>query len=159
MSQTAHKQLHTQINLKHLTQAFALMGIPVAEQITLYGRSRQPVDLGLDAQALRELGIRSIFNTGIGLRETKEGMAFVYDHLNQAALQDLENLLPGLTTIGAHAADIDAYLQQGYTLEPYLDTTTHEFGVALVPTEPGAAVQTAGWAADGSSEASERGVW
>jgi len=159
MSQTAHKQLHAQINLKHLAQAFALMGIPVAEQITLYGRRRQPVDLGLEAQALRKLGIRSIFNTGIGLKETKAGMAFVYDHLNQAALQNLEKLLPGLNAIGAHAAGIDAYLQQGYTLEPYLDATTNEFGVALVPTEPRAAVQTTGWAADGSSEATEGGVW
>ncbi|MBN2499623.1 MAG: hypothetical protein JXB38_02585 [Anaerolineales bacterium] len=160
MSKTASKRLHTHVNIQNLAQAFQMMGIETAAQVTLYGRRRQSVDLGLDSDALRKLGLHSVFNTGIGLNQTEQEVTFVYDHLNENAIQELTKLLPGLNAIGEHAAGIDAYLQQGYALEPYLDPTTHEFGVALVPTDQNTAVvQTTSWGVDATTEQTEGGVW
>jgi hypothetical protein len=160
MSKTASKRLRAQVNVQHLAQAFQMMGIETAAQVTLYGRRRQSVDLGLAADALRKLGIRSIFNTGIGLNQTEQAVTFVYDHLNEGAIQELTKLLPGLNAIGEHAAGIDTYLQQGYALEPYLDPTTHEFGVALVPTDKNTTVvQTSAWGEAAPTEQAEGGVW
>ncbi len=140
MSKTITKKVSQRVNTEHLASAFRLMGIDVQQdaEIRLFANKNEVVSIALSPQELEKLGVKSAYQTGIGINISTEGQAEMrYDHANEAAAKTLAGLLPGLSQIGSAAGDIQKYLEMGFTLRPHIDLENQEYGVFLESKDQG----------------------
>ncbi len=139
MSQTLTKRIQIVVSPENIVQAFALMGFTVEQNASLQlYRGSQTVALKIPSEVLEQIGFPPIvFSDGVGLDFQDRQVVFVYDHLNQALIDDLALYIEALNAIGSQAENLQGLAGQGYTFEPVFDLKKQEIGIRAVPPEQG----------------------